>query len=572
MNKLVTEEMEPNPRIESPDPSRTNRLQAQGRLPLIAAAAGCLYFVAHGVRVILGGEQRIMEWLYDDSFYYLITAKHFSEQHVPSFDGITLTSGYHPLWMWLCATIYHIHGRLDLTYVRCCMGLSLLITTVLLVVAVLYAARRRSSGLLWAIALGATSYSALNNGISVMEWPLVVLFWFLLHRSVERGLSERPERHAQMGAVAAFFIGAAGSLSRTDFGLIPVCYLAAAFLIGRRYGRWKAAWRATSALAGVFVGLATEFLYNHHMTGEWLQTSAEVKRTFASVTAPFNPAPALWQFLRVLLYLPSLSPVPSQRAASMSAGLHLLEIAVACAAVFVAVRWRWLKQRSSEAWASADVERLMLAAPVLGIVGYLLVYGLDSQATYGWYTATVTGFVLIGTGTLLQRRRTITAALIVLLLMAWNISAAEFFGGNAKGQMQEVASGKRMHAEHPNARMGGGDVGKPSFYNDGQLMNVDGLMNNEVYPYLISGTIQCYVLYRHIEYLSDIGSITVPLTDAERARHHEPPMPWSQYFVSIPATNTSGASNAYLKTDFDAIRASGECGRYNSKEAPVAAK
>ncbi|HEX4155625.1 MAG TPA: hypothetical protein VHY48_08435 [Acidobacteriaceae bacterium] len=499
-----------------------------------------------------------MAWLYDDAFYYLITAKHFSEQHIASFDGVTVTSGYHPLWMWLCSLVYGAHGRLDFFYIRCCMGMSLFISGTVLCLVLRHAMVTRNEGLLWALGLGTTSYSALNNGASVMEWPLVLLFWLLLHFLVgRRTISGSPQPSEGSMYIATFVVGFLGSLSRTDFGLIPVCYLIAGIVIAARGEGWARGRRAAAALVGAAAGVAAVFVYNRHMTGAGLQTSAEVKRVYASLIVPFNPVAALWQFLRVLLYLPPINGNSKERMILTHAGLRAIEVVAICAAVFIVARRRWL--RSAVMRAAAGAGNLMLLAPVLGVGGYLLLYGFDSEATYGWYTATVTGFVLVLAARFFGGIRRPVAAAIVAPLMICNIAAAEYFGGNAKAQTQEIAAGQRMHREHPGAIMGGGDVGKPSFYNDGTMINLDGLMNNEVYPYLITGRIQCYVLDRHIAYLSDIGSITQPMVDAERAKRHEPPMPWSRYFIAVDPDPHVRISDGYLKTDFDAIRASKEC-------------
>ena len=164
--------------------------------------------------------------------------------------------------------------------------------------------------------------------------------------------------------------------------------------------------------------------------------------------------------------------------------------------------------------------------------------------------------------------RTSVAAAIVLPLMFANMAAAEWFGGNARSQMHEIATGKALHADHsgdqPVAVMGGGDVGKPSFYNHGAMFNLDGLMNNEVVPYLAAGRIHCYILSRHIDYLSDVGSITLPVTESERAKRGEPPIPWIVYFVPVYGRLSNGKEDlsrppVYFKTNFDAIRASREC-------------
>jgi hypothetical protein len=503
-----------------------------------------------------------MEWLYDDAFYYLIVAKHFSERHISSFDGVTVTTGYHPLWMWLCAAIYGIRGHLDLTYVRLCMGMTICISAGLLFCTLRANLLKKNNGWLWALALGATSYSALNNGLTVMEWPLVVLFWTLLHQLMMRSAT-RPKSEPRLKWIAEsvwpFLLGIAGSFSRTDFGLIPVCYLAGGLLVAQRLKDWNPVRAAVAAVVGAVAGLGFVFLYNHSMTGSWLQQSAQVKHLAASSSAPFNPVPAVWQFSRVLLYLPALDLTADQRAFIIRTGLSVLLPGLLLGGLFAFAGRRWLLERFTHQWFRNPSETLSLTAASLGVLGYLLVYSLNSQATYGWYTATVTGFVLVLAARFFSLIGTRACAAIVLPLMVVNIVAAEYCGGNARSQYQEIFAGRLMHQDHAGALMGGGDVGKPSFYNDGKMFNLDGLMNNEVLPYLAAGRIHCYILKRHIEYLSDIGSITVPLTDAARAKRNEAPLPWNSYFILVEGRDADGDAAGYLKTDFDSIANSGEC-------------
>jgi len=528
-------------------------------IPRAASVIGAVYFLAHSLSVILGPEQKVMEWLYDDAFYYLITAKHFSERHLSSFDGITLTSGYHPLWMWLCSIVYGLHGALDITYVRWCMGLALAITSSVLLLALRDAWVNRRAGMLWALALGASSYSALNNGLTTMEWSLVLLSWFLMHVLVTS-----PARRSAMQLMPIFLVGIAGSLSRSDFGLVPASYFAAAILLGLRSGTWNTARRAAAGLAGSIAGMPVIFLYNHSMTGSWLQGSARVKGLAASLASPFDVGPALWQFTRVLLYLPPLDIDPSIRA-------HLLHLAARVLGGVAVLAATWLLLSKVPLLAilqrcclPQSLDDSVLTASLLGVGGYLLLDGFNSLATYGWYSAVVTGFLLLLSARLLQKLRVYVAAAIVVPLMLANMATAFLCGGNAKSQMQEVYVGKAMHADHPGALLAGGDVGKPSFYNNGTMVNLDGLMNNEVIPYLATGRIHCYVLRRHLEYLSGIGSIVQSVSDAERVRHGESPIPWTKYFTPVDAPPAYGRNEStvpvlYFKTNFAAIRASGEC-------------
>jgi hypothetical protein len=61
-----------------------------------------LFIIAYSLRLIyhlLGGNDHHLTLLEDDFFYYYIIAKHIVHEGRSTFDTITLTNGYHPLWM-----------------------------------------------------------------------------------------------------------------------------------------------------------------------------------------------------------------------------------------------------------------------------------------------------------------------------------------------------------------------------------------------------------------------------------------------------------------------------------------
>ena len=71
----------------------------------------------------------------DDAFYYLVIAKHIAQTGRSTFDGFTLTNGYHPLWTALLALQYKLVSESELL-TRCIeylLGLGSLITTLFLV-------------------------------------------------------------------------------------------------------------------------------------------------------------------------------------------------------------------------------------------------------------------------------------------------------------------------------------------------------------------------------------------------------------------------------------------------------
>ena len=64
-------------------------------------------------------------------------------------------------------------------------------------------------------------------------------------------------------------------------------------------------------------------------------------------------------------------------------------------------------------------------------------YSFNSQATYGWHSASVTGFVLILTAKALSPVSVRARAAIVIPLTLLNVGVATYSGGNARTQFME---------------------------------------------------------------------------------------------------------------------------------------
>jgi hypothetical protein len=51
----------------------------------------------------------MMNFYYDDSFFYIKTANNIAKGLGSTFDGINTTNGYHPLWMLILVLVAKIH-------------------------------------------------------------------------------------------------------------------------------------------------------------------------------------------------------------------------------------------------------------------------------------------------------------------------------------------------------------------------------------------------------------------------------------------------------------------------------
>ena len=66
-----------------------------------------LFYIGTFLIIAFGNEYAVLNWFSnDDAFYYFKIAQNIGEGMGSSFDGMSLTNGYHPLWMLICIPIF----------------------------------------------------------------------------------------------------------------------------------------------------------------------------------------------------------------------------------------------------------------------------------------------------------------------------------------------------------------------------------------------------------------------------------------------------------------------------------
>jgi hypothetical protein len=68
-----------------------------------------LAFAANGVRDLAAALESPLG-LQDDAYYYLMIARNLAETGKATFDGVNVTNGYHPLWLWIEALLMALGG------------------------------------------------------------------------------------------------------------------------------------------------------------------------------------------------------------------------------------------------------------------------------------------------------------------------------------------------------------------------------------------------------------------------------------------------------------------------------
>lgn len=148
----------------------------------------------------------------DDAFFYLAIARNFASGRGSSFDGIHLTNGYHPLWMFVLSALHHLvplRGGLGLRAVLL-LDAALFVVAVLVMGGVLARVGLSAAAQRCAVAFAVATLGFANFGLEAFVW--LTAFW--LFTAVMWRLVDRP---AGVGTYLLAALSVAGCyLARSD--------------------------------------------------------------------------------------------------------------------------------------------------------------------------------------------------------------------------------------------------------------------------------------------------------------------------------------------------------------------
>lgn len=248
----------------------------------------------------------------DDGLYYPRLAQNIITRGLCTYDGVTITNGFHPLWLLVLLPVYSlIHDPwLALRSVYVVILVAQLASFGLLVFIARYK-QMTAAGLAAAVFILFLNIRSFTIFFSFLESPLILLtllgyLAFCLHAAVRR--FENPKYAFIAGLLAGFCF-----LSRLDSFLLPVAYgivLLIRFLRDRQWLQFFLS--AGTAAAGCLLLAIPYLLWNRILFGHLQTVSAWQK------TASFSPV-ASWklisgwclsQFIPRVQYILGLNRVP----------------------------------------------------------------------------------------------------------------------------------------------------------------------------------------------------------------------------------------------------------------------
>jgi hypothetical protein len=427
--------------------------------------------------------------LYDDAFYYFQIARHVSDGKGPTFDGLHMTNGFHPLWLALLIPIFGAVAAPEDALVAVAV-LQIALTAGALLV--LFRTLAPRTGLVRAAAAAAIILATPGATIMLLGGMETSLFFLVIVLVWRCWLAFEDAPHADRLALRLGVIAAVASLVRLEAVILaPLLGLLA-------WRRCRVSCGTLVAIAGpAILTVATAALISRITFGLWLPVSGLVKANLVrSWTTEWT--------IRSLLELPWAGEIVLRRFTGLAPtdGRHIA-VHYGLLALVALICWRyqaWLRPRL----AHPRIGVLMVMCGAL--VAILKVSILDLWA---WERLPLVLVPAVCMAAILPAGKKAVAALVLITLWAmtggarWAVRARDH---NPEAHFKQAAEWLRAHTT-PDDRIGSWNAGRLAFYSDRAVVNLDGLANDAHYFHtaVLGGRLGEYLTTERIDWLADCG-------------------------------------------------------------------
>jgi len=478
----------------------------QGNRKLCTAILIVLVLVAAAIRISIAlcdESTLITKTVSDDAFYYFQIARNTASGAGITFDGVEPANGFHPLWLLLLLPVYVLFGNGLIESLHAALVLEALLDVgagLLIYLLVRMLTENRLAGIFGAgvYLLNPSvifhSVNGLETGLNLFCFTLYC--WFYLRMLHESRFST--DDFILLGCLSAVLM-----LARTD-NFIAVGVVYAHLLFFRKMFRRPGPAAASIGLCALLV--APWLLWNLVMFGTIMQSSGSAY----SIITRGNLAARGVTGLGILLN--SLSDTVTLFVWTIPTDVFgwgkLLGIMAGLAVGLVLVD----EGKTRRVWAAAKIS----CVPLFAFMAVALTHSLIRGTIKSWYfmPAAAVGAmffgifcgpydlqVFISNG----RARLLGAVMVVVILSGYALNG---WTGWSKGmypwQSEQLMAAEwvREHVDD-DVWVGSFNAGIIGYMSERNVVNLDGLVNNAVVPYLKERRLWDYIRRREIAYLVD---------------------------------------------------------------------
>lgn len=466
---------------------------------------------AAGIFALLPIRVMLEHFIYEDMFYYLRVAQHLAEGNGSTFDGTAPTNGYHPAWMALS------------TFFALFLEDEALIRAMLLLAAVLHGAqatliyRILSRYAPQTVALGVTALFALNwrviaTNLCGLETPLslfllLVIVNFLLQRTAD-------DRSRVLSAITLGILIGLATYARFDmllFGAIALAFVA--LVTWSEHGFWSAVRGGAVSTAVIGVSLIPWFLFSLSVSGVLLPNSREAVRLLGGGGPDFSSAEAAATWVHGFIFgsihwvsdsanLLGLWPysVPEGRLSQIAALILVLFLF-------------WVLISGIRAARSLPkVFWFLVVFFILHSFYYALFYRLEVRYVLPAFTAVLLCFGLVLgqqprglIGVRFARAPLLLGAMFTIATVAGVDAWTKYHGTTRthQGHAWLYDAALWIKENEPEAAVGSWNAGIMSFFSRAEVVNLDGVINDDALRANRAGEIDNYIAERGITLLAD---------------------------------------------------------------------
>ena len=491
-------------------------LEPPGRLSLIWLIASSLILLALTSVPI----DSLINLFHDDSFFYMVIARYHAAGLGYRFDGLNLTNGFHPLWLWLLSVIGSWISLTGEQGIRTVVA----VQSVFSIGAALLYVRLLSKCQvgLWVQILFYLAYIALCTVADIgQESALYGFLVAVLLSLIFSTLQTQALRESQFFNSALVIVGGMIVLTRLD-SVFLLGGIALALVLGPRVTAKR---QALALSLGGALGIVATISFNYWVFGHAYSISSWLKSGFDLSKAQQLVIPGL--LVRVVLIL-GLLGAAVWRYKKAGVFFHL----------------QTLHARASTSFTSFAAQ--MTGCLLLAYGAYFTVLFLEVSALGSWYFNQALGLAIFFYALTLTKRNLASQSLLSLLPLwaALIIGAAllvmKLMWGYSSAATKQMGEWLNRHTEPKAIIFQRDGAGAVSYFAQRNIINGDGLVNNMQYQVMLrSGRLCEYLKEQGVQYIVSNTSVNTANLIQDYI------FLWTKGLSSIPLTNTIPSAAVY---------------------------
>ena len=442
-----------------------------------------LFFFICITRIYLAsvaGEEFVITLVPDDAFYYLKIAENNINFGIWSFDRINSVSGYHILYAYFCKLILYFTNLNFLTLFILISLLSSIILTISLYLTIIFTKEKISKSY-YLVSIIPYFYSIVIMQSTMMVESPFVIFFLILNLFIIFNKKINLNKKCLL-----FFIGLFGSLARLDFGgstlILFIFFYVSSFYNYNIYFK-----NSLLSLTGSCVGVLLSFLHNKIHSGQFLQGSSNIKY-FWSALEGHSYAPILSLFKSIFYF---------SYTEKIVIFIHIFIFILFFCYIYNLV----IKKKIN----STDI---LLFSSIGIILFYIFFYSFNSSAIQPWY---IVYFILpLGLIYNLLFEKLFNSVKIqkiiflLVLFLLFIITRFQYpFNEIWVHQRYSYEVAKKLNHLEISGPIGSWNAGLFSYFSNKKIINIDGLVNNNIQDYIKNNKLLLYLIENKIYYILD---------------------------------------------------------------------